>query len=198
MKLFFRTCAAGTDPLADLGENDLDFIHWDDLARRLPPEGVLRRFPTEEARLERLVAVRWPEEISCPRCSAPNPSRILTRGTYQCRKCRNQFSATSGTYLHGSRLSLAMWFQTAESMINYRAQVPRHNIPAHALSDILGCAYVTARRVIKLVDGDIRRAGTKILSTAICEKTADAPRPADELRDYRPLMEGQATAQHDS
>lgn len=184
--------------MADFGENDLDFIHWDDLARRLPPEGVLRRFPTEEARIERLAAVRWPEEIKCPRCGAPNPSRILTRGTYQCRKCRNQFSATSGTYLHGSRLSLAMWFQAAESMINYRAQVSRHQIPAHALSDILGCAYVTARRVIKLVGCDIRRDGPKILSTAICGRAADAIHPSDGFHDDRPLAGGQSAAKHGS
>ena len=91
-----------------------------------------------------------------------------------------------------------MWFQAAESIINYRAQVPRHHIPANALSDILGCAYVTARRVIKLVDGYIRRGGTKFLSAAVCRKTADAPRPADEIHNDRPQAPGKATAQHDS
>ena len=82
-------------------------------------------------------ALRWPDGVACPTCQgsdcyliAPKngTSRKATNGTlsqrrvWNCRACRRegrspQFSATSGTSLHGTRVPLRVWCLVLLDMI---------------------------------------------------------------------------------
>jgi transposase-like protein len=67
------------------------------------------RLPDEEACLEFLRKLRWPEGFVCPRCGGRGSSTIRTRGLEQCLRCRYQASLTAGTVMHGTHLPLRVW-----------------------------------------------------------------------------------------
>lgn len=56
----------------------------------------------------------WPHGPVCPRCGCVNNATKLKGktcrpGLYQCRECGKQFTATTGTPLRGTRLSMKQW-----------------------------------------------------------------------------------------
>lgn len=67
---------------------------------------------SEDVCRDLLEKARWPNGPVCTRCGAQGKaSRIATRpGLWTCRACRrSQFSVTSGTPLHRTRLPVAHW-----------------------------------------------------------------------------------------
>ena len=86
-----------------------------------------------------LTARRWPDGVRCPRCNradpAQRPRRSLRR--YRCRHCRCEFTVTSGTALHASKLGLASWAKAAYAS----------DPGSPALAELLGVSAPTARRV---------------------------------------------------
>lgn len=71
------------------------------------------RFATEDCCLRYLVECRWPDGYRCPRCAHAKAYELNTRGLFQCRSCRHQGSATSGTVLHRTHVPLPLWFAAA-------------------------------------------------------------------------------------
>lgn len=162
--------------MGNIGQKELDHIHWLTTALSLPEEGVARYFPDEPAMIKRLVDVRWPDGPRCVRCLEENLTRIETRSLFQCRKCRHQFSVTSGTALHRTRLPLGNWFQAAESLIHYHVDISlRYHMPGHALAQKLGIQYVAARRIRKVVLADIEEGGHNFLRSAVCVQALKIP-----------------------
>lgn len=72
---------------------------------------LLRRFPDDAAAEAYVVAQRWPEGVRCPRCNSANVQSGAKHPTmpYRCRGCGKQFSAKSGTVMHGSHLGFRQW-----------------------------------------------------------------------------------------
>ena len=91
---------------------------------------VSRVYNTREACLDKLEQMRWPDgKICCIKCgqyeqdgkptvtkmvlkasTRKNGKLIPPRRLYQCNACGYQFSATEGTVLHRSHISLEKWF----------------------------------------------------------------------------------------
>src|SRR5690349_21979120 len=92
-----------------------------------------RRFSSEEAALNYLEAMRWPEGVRCLVCGGDKVSKFVTNETereiknrkgvtktvrvparhlYTCLEptCGFQFSPTAGTIMHDSHLALTQWF----------------------------------------------------------------------------------------
>ena len=69
-----------------------------------------RRFTTEVACRQYLLALRWPNGFRCPRCSF-RKSWLTRRGLLHCQECDHETSVTSGTIFHGTRRPLRLWFQ---------------------------------------------------------------------------------------
>lgn len=151
-----------------LHEKFCDDIHWLTMRLTLPQEGVAIHFRSEPARLRRLTDVRWPNGPQCVRCDAEQPTWIRTREIFQCSQCRHQFSVTSGTFTHRTRLNLGTWFGAVESLVHYRSAGVRNHMPAQALARKLGIEYVAARRIRTLVIKDVQVGGRGILSSALC------------------------------
>jgi transposase-like protein len=75
--------------------------------------GVYRRWPTREACIRHLEAVRWGETPTCPYCASEAISRHreLTRDDrWQCQGCGRSFAVTVGTIFHRTHIDLQRWF----------------------------------------------------------------------------------------
>jgi transposase-like protein len=85
---------------------------------------IAREIPTEAAAWVYLEEMRWPNGARCPKCSGQDVYLIVPdngmsrrtssgsmseRRTWNCRPCRKQFSATTGTAMHGTRIAIRTW-----------------------------------------------------------------------------------------
>ena len=79
-----------------------------------------RRFPDEAACAASLFEARWPTGFRCPACDHdkawPHGGKAFT---YECAACGRQTSVTAGTIMHGSKLSLTVWFWAAYLMATH-------------------------------------------------------------------------------
>jgi transposase-like protein len=67
-------------------------------------------FHNEEACLDYLYKLRWPNGFICPRCYLKKTPYILQNNTLKCTACRREVSATSSTIFNKTRVSLKDWF----------------------------------------------------------------------------------------
>lgn len=161
---------------AGLSESDIERIHWMTLALRLPQGGVRAKFPDNDSCIDRLAAVRWPENLACPECKGQNIALPTSRKTYRCRKCAYHFSATAGTFAHGGNKKLLTYFLVAEDIILRNAiRIGRAHITAHDFKDRHGLAYETARRFLKLLPAELLLNDGGLLGRCICSLDVELP-----------------------
>lgn len=88
----------------------------------------LARMTEAEAR-EMLERIRWGNEPFCPHCGDVNVTEmhgdIHRAGLFQCNSsgCRGQFTVTTGTVMHRSRLSLVKWILAFHMMCSSKKGV---------------------------------------------------------------------------
>jgi transposase-like protein len=72
-----------------------------------------RQFPDEETCRHYLEQVIWPQGRRCPHCgghkSWPLTSDSVRTGLYECAECGSQFTVTTKTPLHSTKLPLKTW-----------------------------------------------------------------------------------------
>ena len=79
-----------------------------------------QRFPDERACADYLIETRWPNGFVCPSCGSVKAWALETKAfTFECAGCHKQTSVTSGTIMHGSKLSLTIWFWAAYLMASH-------------------------------------------------------------------------------
>ena len=79
-----------------------------------------RCFPDEAACAAWLAEARWPEGFICPTCGHRKGWALATKAfTYECAACHRQTSVTAGTAMHGSKLTLTVWFWAAYLMATH-------------------------------------------------------------------------------
>lgn len=119
-----------------------------DGARPAPSLGEV--FESEALSRRLLEAARWPQGPECLRCHALGAAcRLTTRpGLWTCKACRNcQYSVTSGTPLHGTRVTLASW------LVLFNAQeIRRQRLSVSQVSRKLGVSYLTAKSMLQRLD----------------------------------------------
>lgn len=75
-----------------------------DIWKRMPSEMHARRF---------LEGIIWANGRQCPHCQSKNSGALRGKscrpGLYQCRDCRLQFTVTTHTPMHGTKLDLRLW-----------------------------------------------------------------------------------------
>jgi transposase-like protein len=69
-----------------------------------------KRFDTEEACLEYLGKIRWPEGFQCPKCGHQK-AWLTNRGLFHCVHCSFQASVIAGTIFQDSKKPLGLWFR---------------------------------------------------------------------------------------
>lgn len=66
------------------------------------------RFATEEACLEYLFKIRWPEGFRCPQCGREK-AWLTKRGLFHCAHCGFQASVITGTIFQDTKKPLRLW-----------------------------------------------------------------------------------------
>lgn len=124
---------------------------------------------------ERLIAgLRWPDGPECSLCgsgdvavrSAVSPLR------WRCRGCRGDFTVTSGTAMHGSRIRVGGWVAAAKRWQGRRSELAR----------TLGVSSATAGRVEAALEATGRPPGEERLRALIGQH----PDPAEAKRSRLP------------
>jgi hypothetical protein len=71
---------------------------------------LVSRFSTQEACLEYLASIRWPDGFVCSRCNGKQFWRSK-RSLWICSQCEFQVSILAGSLFQDTKLSLPVWFQ---------------------------------------------------------------------------------------
>jgi transposase-like protein len=100
---------------------------------------LIEQFGSEDRCRAYLEALRWPDEIACPRCKSDKISQIVKRNQFDCDACRYQFSVTAGTIFNDSHLPLWKWF-----LCVYLLCESKKGMSANQISRTLGISYKTA------------------------------------------------------
>lgn len=119
---------------------------------------IHRTFPTDDSCLEYIVQMRWPNGVLCVYCQGKNVARIVRKKAsrnkrawvFQCNDCMKlaqatdscepyQFSATSGSIFHDSKVPLHKWFLAISLMLD-----AKKGFSANQLKRALGTQYRTA------------------------------------------------------
>ncbi|RRJ65647.1 IS1595 family transposase [Paenibacillus oralis] len=98
------------------------------------------RYNSEQACMEALIAMKWPNGFVCPRCAHTRCSRLTSRHIllFECGKCKHQTSALVGTIFERTHLPLLKWFKALELFL-----LP-DGISAMRLSQVIRVTYKTA------------------------------------------------------
>jgi transposase-like protein/IS1 family transposase len=99
----------------------------------------MEHFHSEDKCRELLEGLRWPDGIQCPRCESKKISRSYARNQFVCDSCAYNFSVTSGTMLHDTRLPLQKWFLAVYMMVD-----SKKGMSANQLKRSLDVSYKTA------------------------------------------------------
>ncbi len=82
--------------------------------------GAFQRHFPDDACAAYLASLRWPDGFQCPACGHDEAWMLETKSwTYECARCHKQTSITAGTVMHGSKLSLSMWFRAVFLMATH-------------------------------------------------------------------------------
>ena len=100
---------------------------------------AIRYFADADVSFHFVVQMRWPNGVTCPRCSAEKPSLIRTRRIWECRSCRRQFSIKVGTIFEDSPLGLDKWLPAVWLLAN-----AKNGISSYELGRALGVTQKTA------------------------------------------------------
>lgn len=96
-------------------------------------------FPNEEACLEYLSIIRWPNGCQCVRCDSQNILKI-GRGLYRCQVCKYDFSVIAGTLFQDTHKPLRLWFHAIWYIVSQK-----NGVSALGLQNALGLgSYHTA------------------------------------------------------
>lgn len=120
-----------------------------------------RMFPDEEACLQYLEKIRWPNGFVCEKCAVHGePFRLSSSPRkLKCRSCQHLESVTADTVMHRSKTSIHVWFWAT-----YLVATQTPGISALELQKKLGInRYETAFQILhKLRDAMVRPGRDKI------------------------------------
>jgi transposase-like protein len=106
------------------------------------PQALLefeKRFSNEEACIEYLAALRWPEGWFCPRCMSRTVLAVR-RDRWRCVCCQYEMSVMAGTIFQDTHLPLTIWFRAM-----WQVSSQKNGISAMGLQRVLGLgSYRTA------------------------------------------------------
>lgn len=134
---------------------------------------AIKYFSEEKTAHSFLCSLRWPDgKPRCPHCDSQNvgnlsvsrrklpasklkPARVLTRRLWNCKNCRKQFTAQTGTIFEASPLPLETWFAAIWLLTTCKNGVSSYEI-ARSLGITQKSAWFVLHRVRRVLhDGSI-------------------------------------------
>ncbi|MGA8530380.1 MAG: IS1595 family transposase [Acidobacteriaceae bacterium] len=154
---------------------------------------VTRDLGTEEECFSFLEKMRWPEGVKCVTCGARRVSRITRVSpsknkraqVYQCLEptCKQQFSVTSGTIFHDSRIPLSKWFMAISLVMDAKKGISAKQLQQHLGLGSYQTAWHMAHRIREAMQGtagDLLKGTVELDETYIGGKTKRRGRPRNE------------------
>jgi len=123
---------------------------------------LIEQFGSEDRCRAYLEALRWPDEISCPRCQSDKISQIVKRNQFDCDACRYQFSVTAGTIFNDSHLPLWKWFLAV-----YLLCESKKGMSANQVKRTLGISYKTAWYLCHRIRAAMKEVNPEPLSSIV-------------------------------
>lgn len=87
---------------------------------------VCEKFPTQEACIDHLESIRWPDKTVCPLCGSDHVARQQDGdrvGRWKCYGCKSSFNVLSGTIFQGTKIPLQKWFVAIAILLNAKKSV---------------------------------------------------------------------------
>src|SRR5258708_18243409 len=107
----------------------------------------LKQFSSENACLEHLKKIRYPDGIFCEKCwTITKHYKLKDRRAYSCRFCRHQVYVTAGTIFARSAIPLQFWFIAVFMFIH-----SRNGVVAKEIQRQLGISYGAAWRMCRQI-----------------------------------------------
>lgn len=100
---------------------------------------LVETFHSEDLCREYLEDLRWQNGAACTRCGSLRVATIKGREQYHCNDCAYQFSVTSGTIFHDTKLPLWKWF-----LATYTVTESKKGVSANQMKRMLNVSYKTA------------------------------------------------------
>lgn len=102
-----------------------------------------KRFPTDNACLDRIFQLRYGHLTECPSCNGEVAwRRVRTRRCYQCRHCYAQIYPCAGTVFAKTTTPLSSWFYVLMLFTT-----TRNGVAGKEIQRQLGCSYKCAWRM---------------------------------------------------
>src|SRR5215831_13184955 len=79
---------------------------------------AVKYFADPNTALGCMVAIRWPDGITCPRCGSDRYSFVKTRRIWICLACKKHFSVRLGTIMEDSAIGLDKWLTAIWLIVN--------------------------------------------------------------------------------
>ncbi|MBT3305558.1 MAG: IS1595 family transposase [Alphaproteobacteria bacterium] len=136
------------------------------MAKTFTIQDFFKRFPDDTACLNHLMATRYGDKITCPKCDKESRfARIKKLPAFSCPTCGHHIHPMAGTPFARSRTPLQKWFYAM-----YMFTTTRNGVSAKELQRQLGVTYKCAwrmgheiRKYMTFVDGDSPLGGDKIV-----------------------------------
>jgi len=113
------------------------------MSAKLSVREFFQRFPSDDAYLDHVMAVRFGSRFTCPACQADATfHRLANRKAYSCSHCGHHLYPCAGTIFQDSRTSLQLWFYAI-----YLFVTTRHGVSGMELHRQLGVTKKTGWRM---------------------------------------------------
>jgi hypothetical protein len=140
-------------------------------------QDLLAWFPDDEACLNYLAKLRWPDGFACPGCGSADSWRT-GKALWMCQDCARKTSVTAGTIFHRTRTPLSTWFAAIWFVTS-----TKNGISAQGLQRVLGFgSYETAwawmhklRRAMVNPERDLLRGVVEVDETFVGGVSAGRP-----------------------
>jgi transposase-like protein len=89
---------------------------------------VILYFQDPDRALDFAVRMRWPEGVSCPRCTCDTVYFIASRRNWECKGCKKHFSVKLGTIMEDSPIGLDKWLSAIWLLGNCKNGISSYEI----------------------------------------------------------------------
>ncbi|MFN2576479.1 MAG: IS1595 family transposase [Pyrinomonadaceae bacterium] len=89
---------------------------------------AIKYFGDPDTALGCMVAIRWPDGITCPRCDSERYSFVKTRRIWICLACKKHFSVKIGTVMEDSPIGLDKWLSAIWLIVNAKNGISSYEI----------------------------------------------------------------------
>ena len=132
----------------------------DDFPETLPE--FHERFGDEDACIEQLRQVKWPDGFRCPSCGHQRSYTIADRQLDECASCGHQASVTAGTMFHRTQKPLTVWFRVIFEFVSRK-----DGCNAMDIARLFNLSYPTAWTWLQKIRDTMARPGRKRLAGTV-------------------------------